>query len=149
LKLENEIHQKKFRNEYHKLGLNIIYTSNWITYEDQKIFRQFGLTLPQYNALRILRGSYPKPVMINYLVDRLLDKTSNASRIVDKLCRKELVNRSICEGDRRSVDVLITKKALRLLEKIDPVLDESYNRFKNLALDEAKELNELLDKLRG
>jgi len=149
LKLEKEIHQKKFRGEYHKLTVNIIYTANWITYEDHKIFKQFGLTMPQYNVLRILRGSNSEPATINFLVDRLLDKTSNASRIVDKLCKKDLVDRSICEGDRRLVDVLISKKGLELLAQIDPVLEKSHKRYKALNFDEAKTLNTLLDRLRG
>jgi len=114
-----------------------------------KLLKPFGLTTAQYNVLRILRGQYPKPATVNLIIERMLDKTSNASRIVDKLVLKKLTERKICNKDRRRVDVIITKKGLALLEDIDKPEDEWYSRIKILNKSEAMNLNFLLDKIRG
>ena len=149
MKLEKEIMQKKFKNEFHKLGVNIIYTGNWINLINMKYFKEFDLTLQQFNVLRILRGQFPNPATVNLLIERMLDKTSNASRIVDKLVLKKLVDRKICPNDRRAVDVIITKKGLNLLEEIDKHQKSWEENLMTLNTDEAKKVNELLDKLRG
>jgi len=116
---------------------------------NSKNLKTFGLTLPQFNILRILRGQYPKPATVNLLIERMLDKSSNASRIVDKLLRKNLVVRKTCKKDRRSVDVLITEKGLELLKQTDNKNEEWKQNYKTLNLKEAKKLYYLLDKLRG
>jgi len=149
MELEKEIRQKKFKNEYEKLAVNIIYTGNWLAYQDAQLFKKFGLTNQQYNVLRILRGQHPQPASVNLLKERMMDKVSNASRIVDKLVRKGLVERKICPSDRRAVDVKITEAGLKLLKEIEPVLKDARNRLKTLNEVEAHQLNELLDKLRG
>jgi DNA-binding MarR family transcriptional regulator len=110
---------------------------------------EYDLTPQQFNLLRILRGQYPKPASITLLKERMLDKMSDASRLVERLLAKGLVERKICPEDRRKVDVVITKKGLKLLEKIDKTDNEMDNYLKNLSEVEAKKLNELLDKLRG
>lgn len=149
MKLEEEIKQKKFNNEYEKLVVNVLYTGNWMNLVNSKNLKPFGLTLPQYNVLRILRGQYPKPATVNLLIDRMLDKSSNASRIVDRLLVKELVTRRTCKKDRRSVDVVITDKGLNLLYKLDSLQTEWRKEFETLTTEEAKNLNKLMDKLRG
>jgi DNA-binding MarR family transcriptional regulator len=149
MKLEQEIQQKKFYSEYEKLIVNVLFTGNWMNLENTKHLKSFGLTLPQYNILRILRGQYPNPATVNLLIERMLDKSSNASRIVDRLLLKSLVTRRICKNDRRSVDVTITEKGLELLKKIDDHQKIWGEKFSTLTKDEAKKLNELLDKLRG
>lgn len=149
MKLEDEIKQKKFNNEYEKLVVNILYTGNWMNLENTKNMKTLGLTLPQYNVLRILRGQHPNPATVNLLIDRMLDKSSNASRIVDRLLIKGLLTRRICKKDRRSVDVVITEKGLALLKKIDALQPKWREKFEILSADEAKNLNFLLDKLRG
>lgn len=149
MKLEEEIKQKKFNSEYEKLVVNILFTGNWMNLVNSKNLKTYGITLPQYNVLRILRGQYPNPATVNLLIDRMLDKSSNASRIVDRLLAKNLVSRKICKKDRRSVDVLITEKGLNLLEKTDGLQPRWRNEFKTLSVQEAKKLNYLLDKLRG
>jgi DNA-binding MarR family transcriptional regulator len=149
MKIEDEIKQPKFKNEYQKAFVNLIYTGNWVHLRTSVFLKKYGLTLPQFNVLRILRGQHPGSVSVNEIIGRMLDKMSNASRIVDKLVAKKLADRKECPKDRRQVDVLITKKGIELLEKIDM---ESKNREKNtlkLNLTETKELNRLLDKLRG
>jgi len=149
MKLEDEIVQKKFRNETHKLGVNLVYTFNWLDAFHQKYFKKYGITPQQFNVLRILRGQHPKPATIKLLKERMLDKMSDASRIVEKLRVKGLADRHICESDRRNCDVFINDKGLRLLAEIDrdeKIVEDFYS---NLSPQEKKQLNDLLDKLRG
>ncbi|MEO6695905.1 MAG: MarR family transcriptional regulator [Ignavibacteria bacterium] len=149
MKLELEIKQKSFKSEYHKLAVNLVYTGNWVGAKSSYQLKQHKLTLQQYNLLRILRGQYPNPATVNLLIERMLDKMSNASRIVDRLLAKKLVERKTCSDDRRCVDVIITQKGLQLLEKIDTLEKGWLSQFKDLSSKEALELNRLLDKLRG
>jgi DNA-binding MarR family transcriptional regulator len=149
MKLEDEIKQKKFKDEYEKLVVNLIFTGNWMNLMNAKNLKPHGLTLPQFNVLRILRGQHPNPATVNLLIERMLDKSSNASRIVDKLLKKNLVVRKICKKDRRSVDVMITEKGLALLKLIDDKNKDWQKNYKSLNLEEAKKLNYLLDKIRG
>jgi len=117
---ENDIKQNKpFENEHIKAVLNIIYTAGWAQNINAQFLKQFGLTPQQYNILRILRGQYPNPCTVNLLIDRMLDKMSNASRLVEKLRQKNYVERAESSIDRRKVDVIITQKGLELLSKID------------------------------
>jgi len=149
MKIENAIKQKKFNSEFEKLVVNIIYTSRWLEYEEGKLFKKYGVTLPQYNLLRILRGQYPQAASVNLLIDRMLDKSSNASRIVETLRKKGLVDRKTCKSDRRKVDVIINKKGLEVLEAADAEMADLHkNHKKALTNEEAETLNALLDKLR-
>ncbi len=149
MKLEDEIKQTRFRNEYQKLAVNLIYTGSWINFKSYEMLKPFRLTTQQFNILRILRGQYPNPATVNLLIERMMDKMSNASRIVDKLVDKKLVERKLKEDDRRCVDVIITDKGLKLLDKIEASEKQIEKTFETLTLKEAKELNILLDKLRG
>jgi len=149
VKIEDAIQQKKFKSEFEKLVVNIIYTSRWLEYEEGKLFRKYDITLPQYNLLRILRGQYPKAASVNLLIDRMLDKSSNASRIVETLRKKGLVDRKECKSDRRKVDVIINNEGLRVLEEANTEMTALHeNHKKALTTTEAEQLNELLDKLR-
>ncbi|QCR23236.1 MarR family winged helix-turn-helix transcriptional regulator [Pontibacter sp. SGAir0037] len=149
MKIEEEIQQRTFKSEHQKAYINVLYTSNWLQLAQAGAFKPFGITLPQYNILRILRGQYPKPATVSLLIERMLDKTSNASRIVDKLEAKGLVTRKQCPQDRRTVDVLITEKGLSLLQEMDPLDGGSKTGLMNLSEEEAIELNRLLDKARS
>jgi DNA-binding MarR family transcriptional regulator len=149
MKLEDEIKQKKFRNEYHKLAVNIFYTHGWLINHYAAFLKKCGITSAQYNILRILRGQYPKPASVNLLKERMLDKMSDASRLVERLKQKDLVDREICPDDRRRVEVVITNKGLKLLEDIDKRDDEADQLFSKLTSSEAKTINKLLDKMRG
>jgi DNA-binding MarR family transcriptional regulator len=148
MELEKEIHQKAFKSEHQKLIVNVLFTGKWLEYRQSAAFKSYGLTAQQFNVLRILRGCMPKPATVQYLVERMLDKSSNASRIVDKLIEKDLVERSICESNRRMVDITITKKALDLLALIDANQEMWNNYDRVLDNEEARTLNALLDKLR-
>jgi DNA-binding MarR family transcriptional regulator len=149
MKLESEIAQYNFRNIYHKAAINLIFTFNWLYNLQSEIFKPFNLTIQQFNILRILRGQYPKPATIKLLKERMLDKMSDASRIVEKLRAKGLVERQICSEDRRTVDVLISEKGLNLLANLDEKNDELDKILSHLNVEELKILNGLLDKLRG
>lgn len=146
--IAEDIKQKKFKSELNKAVVNIIYTNSWLLQKQTEIFKPYGLTTPQFNVLRILRGQFPKPSTINMLIERMLDKSSNASRIVDKLESKNLVERKQCLGDRRAVDVFISQQGLSLLEKIDTEMEDWENGIRNLSDSEYEQLNDLLDKLR-
>ncbi len=149
MKLEEEIKQQKFRNEYHKLAVNVIYTYGWLMNSQAKLFAKYQITGNQYNILRILRGQYPNPATINLLKERMLDKMSDASRLVERLRIKGFVKRNLSSGDRRCVDVIITEKGLKLLLEMDKLNEKYDSLFENLSESEAKKLNDLLDKLRG
>jgi DNA-binding MarR family transcriptional regulator len=149
MKIEEEISQVKFRNENHKAAVNIIFTFNWLYQKHHEILKPFELTIQQFNILRILRGQYPDPATIKLLKERMMDKMSDVSRLVEKLRFKGFVERKICDKDRRNVDVLITDNGLNLLKEIDKQEKEFDELTVNLSPEELEKLNELLDKLRG
>ena len=149
MKLEDEIQQKKFKSDQHKLAINILYTYNWLSYRNHQNFKNENITIQQYNVLRILRGQHPEPCNLKLVKERMLDRMSDTSRIVDKLKAKGFLERRECPNDRRNVDLLITAKGLELLKSLDYVDDQFKNTFKNLSSSELKQLNDLLDKARG
>ena len=149
MKLEEEIFQKSFKSDYHKATINLIYTYNWLVNYQIDLLKPYGITLQQFNILRILRGQFPNPTSIKIIKDRMLDKMSDASRIVEKLRLKNLVDRKVCPHERRKVDVLITQSGLDLLKEIDNHDDEVIAKISSLSETEVVQLNELLDKMRG
>ena len=149
MRLEEEIKQKKFRNENEKLAVNIIFTHGWLSNHQNEIFSKFDLTGTQYNILRILRGQHPSPVSINLLKERMLDKMCDASRLVERLRKKGWVEREICEEDRRRANVRITNTGLELIDKLEKYNESFDNLFINLSGTEIRQLSDLLDKLRG
>src|SRR3984957_20816373 len=120
MSLEKEIHQKVFRSEYQKSTINLIYTYNWLNEKVNKLFEPFDITQQQFNILRILRGA-AKPLSTLQIRQRMLDKMSDTSRIVDRLIKKSLVRKTPNAEDRRLVDVTIATRGRKLLEKIDPL----------------------------
>lgn len=148
MKIEDEIHQKQFRNEYQKATVNIIYTYGWLTTRLKQFLNNYDITLQQFNVLRILRGQHPGSISTSVIRDRMLDRNSDASRIVDRLHRQGLVDKQPCPSDRRLVDVKISAKGMKLLETIDKKQDELDNLLGNLTDEEVKEFNRLLDKTR-
>lgn len=150
MKLEEEIKQQKFRNEYQKVGINLLFTASWINKSNTEALKPFGISVQQFNILRILRGMNGEPASIKLLTERMIDKMSNASRLVEKLKVKDLVQRVECTHDRRQVDVVITKKGLAILEKSSHDLESGIQRkMQSISEEEAKMLNDLLDRLRG
>jgi DNA-binding MarR family transcriptional regulator len=145
--IEKDISQSKFRNEYQKSIVNFIFTYNWLNEKMKFFFDKEKITGQQFNILRILRGA-GKPISTLQIRLRMLDKMSDTSRIVDRLIKKDLVKKNICPTDKRLVDVSITDKGKKLLEKIDRYENEMDDIFGNLSVAEAKTLNNLLDKIR-
>ena len=147
--IEKDIHQlRKFRSEHHKSVVNLIFTNNWITEKIKQYLEADGLTPQQYNILRILRGN-EQPLSTLQIRDRMLDKMSDTSRIVDRLVLKNLAKKTISKKDKRLVDVTITSKGRNLLDKLDKSPQLIDGVVNNLNEEEAKLLNQLLDKIRG
>lgn len=149
MEISKEIKQTKFKNEYQKMLINILFTSGWLSSKHTCNLKPYGISTQQFNILRILRGQHPKPATVNLLIDRMLDKNSNASRLVEKLRIKKLVERAVCPEDRRAVNVIITQKGLDLLEELDKKDGSIFKELKNVSEKEATTINTLLDKLRG
>lgn len=149
MEIGKEIKQSKFKSEHQKMLTNILFTSGWLSSKHACSLKPYGISTQQFNILRILRGQYPKPATVNLLIDRMLDKNSNVSRLVEKLRLKKLVERSICPEDRRAVNVIITQKGLDLLAELDKQEGSFLKELKNLSEKEAETINGLLDKLRG
>ncbi len=146
--LEDDIQQKKFNTEYEKAAVNVLYTASWLHNLNAARFKKHGITPEQFNVLRILRGSFPKALMLSDITCRMVDKSSNATRLVEKLRQKGLVTRETCPNNRRQVDITITEKGLAILTKIDNESEEWLATLKGITAAEAKELNRILDKLR-
>lgn len=148
MSLEKDISQKTFRNDYQKGIINLIYTYNWMNEKMKAIFDQHDITSQQFNILRILRGA-GKPISTLQIRQRMLDKMSDTSRIVDRLVVKGMVKKNTCANDKRLVDVFITDKGFKLLEEIDQFENEMDAVLGTLSIPEAKTLNTLLDKIRS
>ena len=151
MSIEEDIKQTvPFRTSYHRVLVNLIYTNNWVMDSHMRALKPFKLTVQQFNVLRILRGQHPNPIKVADITERMLDKMSNASRLVDKLVLKQLVHRTECPSDRRAVDVVITNKGLELLNELDIYLtDWGELQRKKLTEEEAVLLSQLLDRLRS
>ena len=148
MSLEKDINQKTFRNEYQKGIINLIYTYNWLNERMKSFFEKEDITSQQFNILRILRGA-GVPISTLQIRERMLDKMSDTSRIVDRLVLKGLAKKNICKNDKRLVDVSISTKGQKLLEKIDAYESRMDAVFGNLSQAETKTLNNLLDKIRN
>jgi DNA-binding MarR family transcriptional regulator len=146
--IEKEIQQSNFRNEFQKLAINLMYTANWLNERISRLLLKEEITQQQYNILRILRGS-DHPLSTLQIRERMLDKMSDTSRIVDRLICKELVQKNACQSDKRLVDIVLTEKGLKLINKLD-ILDTQLDAILS-GLDEKEAVlaNQILDKLRA
>ncbi|RZS94605.1 MarR family winged helix-turn-helix transcriptional regulator [Cecembia calidifontis] len=149
MKIEEAIKQKEFKDSYNKAVVNLLFTHSHIVSKQSNLFKPFGLSPEQYNVLRILRGQNGNPITVSSIQDRMLNKMSNASRLVEKLKQKNLVVREECPTDRRQVDILITPKGLEVLEKLESAIYKLNRELVQLTEEEVEQLNFLLDKLRG
>lgn len=147
--IEKDINQSHFTGEDQKAVLNIIYTYHWLTEKIKNILSAEDITQQQFNILRILRGSDPQPLSTLTIRERMLDKMSDTSRIVDRLVLKGLVDKKVCPTDKRLVDVNITREGKKLLERIDQKGEEMNSILELLNKSELRQLNALLDKARG
>ena len=146
--IEKDVSITKFENERNKVLVNILYTASWIRGGFNKILKPYKLSEQQFNVLRILRGQYPTPAMLSLIQSRMLDKMSNATRLVDKLERKGLVSRTRNEYNRRQVNILITERGLDLLKELDVVMKDYLEGFADYSIEDTRLLSDLLDRLR-
>lgn len=149
MSIEQDIKQAHFRNNHQKGIINIIYTYNWLMERIKNILASEDITHQQFNILRILRGAYPSPLSTLQIRERMLDKMSDTSRIVDRLIAKGLVTKSISPVDKRLVDVVISEAGQQLLQKLDNRVEEMDNILGGLNDEEAQQLSNLLDQVRG
>jgi len=147
--IEKDINQQQFKNAKQKAVINLLFSYGWVIERIKRFLAKEDITHQQYNILRILRGSYPEPLSTLQIRERMLDKMSDTSRIVDRLVTKQLVKKRICEQDKRLVDVTITEKGQKLLNELDAQDDHMQSIMANLTDKEAETLSTLLDKLRG
>jgi DNA-binding MarR family transcriptional regulator len=149
MKIEDEIHQKNFNSEWHKLHVNILFTASWIGQRSISILKPYGISRQQFNILRILKGRFPSPASVKLISERMIDKMSNTSRLIDKLKSKKLVDRAECPEDRRQVNIIITSKGMELIDNAGLAMENYMNQsIQNLNETEAIALNLLLDRFR-
>ncbi|HMJ68703.1 MAG TPA: MarR family transcriptional regulator [Cyclobacteriaceae bacterium] len=149
MKIEDEIKQQKFRDAYQKVAINLLFTSGWLSARQHEFFKPFGITTQQFNILRILRGQHPNAISGVEIKSRMLDRNSDISRLLDRLLKKQMVNKSQSENDKRAANVSITETGLQLLSQIDEKFQQAERSHFNLNEMEANQLSELLDKARG
>ncbi|GAB2693218.1 MarR family transcriptional regulator [Mucilaginibacter koreensis] len=149
MQIEKEIQASKFEDNHHRVIVNLSYTYGWLNNLLRYEFEKYNLTSQQFNVLRILRGQYPNPATVNLIKERMVDKMSDASRIVDRLVQKNLVSRCTNNKDRRAVDIRISDEGLEVLGKMDQEFQMKNLLKQNLTDQEAVALSDLLDKLRG
>ena len=148
-KIEKELDQRKFRNEKHKAVVNLVYTYNMISERLQEIFSNENLTMQQFNILRILRGKHPEPCTNSFVKERMLDKNSDVTRIVDRLIKRGMVERCSSQKDRRKVSISITNDGLEVLSRLDGYKEQEDAIMNALTDEQVEQLNVLLDTLRG
>lgn len=150
MKIEDEIKQDSFPSQYLKVHVNLLYTAAWASLAIAQVLKPFNISPQQFNILRILRGKVNQPASIRELTDRMIDKSSNASRLVDKLIQKKLVVKEACNSDNRKVEVVITAEGMSLVNEASLAVEAEIQKlFSLLSDDEAAQLSDLLDKIRG
>lgn len=148
MRLQEAIKQKKFVNDHIHASINLYYTSSQHLHYLNRILKPYQLSIQQFNILRILRGRKGEPISVKQLTDRMIDKMSNASRLVEKLKNKGLVERRACQNDRRQVEVVITSEGLAIIEKTSALIEDGTMEYlSSLSEQDAKSLNSLLDKI--
>ena len=149
MRLEEAIKQSEFKDSYNKAIVNLLYTQSYIVTRQSSLFKPFGISPEQYNVLRILKGQKGKPITVSSIQERMLNKMSNASRLVEKLKQKGMILREECPTDRRQVDILITEKGMDVLNQLHNQMYELNRSLVQVNEEEGDQLNFLLDKLRG
>ncbi len=149
MSLEQSISQSRFDSEQEKLMINVIYSANLLNLITSRLFKPYELSPQQYNVLRILRGQKGESIALMDIEHRMLDKSSNVSRLIDKLISKDLINRSVSSKDRRRIEIVITSRGLSVLKEIDVILADMNSKIKAIISDDnAKQTNRILDQLR-
>lgn len=150
MRIEQAINQRKFKDEYHKIVVNLLFTGNWLRDALGANLKEHGLLPQHYNALRIIKGRHPEPVSAGEIKDVMLDKASDVTRLLDKLEKLEYVQRRLCPHNRRKMDINITPQGIKLLADLDVLMDAFYvDLAARISETEAAALSDLLDKIRG
>lgn len=150
MRIEQAINQRKFKDDYHKIVVNLLFTGNWLRDALGANLKEHGLLPQHYNALRIIKGRHPEPVSAGDIKDVMLDKASDVTRLLDKLEKLEYVQRRLCPHNRRKMDISITPQGLKLLSDVDILMDGFYEDLaERITEAEAGALSDLLDKVRG
>lgn len=147
--IENALKTNKFNSEQHKALLNVFYTAYCLRDSIYNFLKQYDLTHEQYNVLRILRGSLPKNLCVKDIAERMIEKSSNVPRILERLQRKGWILRVPSEHDRRETNTIISEKALMMLKELDVIINEHEKKSVALNDEEAAQLNQLLEKMRA
>lgn len=145
--IEEIISQKKFKDDYQKGLISLLYLVNHIKDLQATIFKPYNITLQQYNVLRILRGQFPNPINIAVIKERMLDKNSDVSRIIARLIKTELISTVKSKSDKRALDIIISNKGFKLLNQVDLVIGEVEIPFRVLDSDEIEVFNHSLMKI--
>lgn len=149
MKIEDEVKQKQFRNEYHKAIINLFFTNNWVSAQIKDMLKPHQVTLQQYNVLRILNGQSPNEISIQDIKARMLDRMPDVSRIVERLRKQELINKITSSADKRTIKISISQKGKDLLESLKQYQEKMDQLVQKLSIEEATELNRLFDKIRS
>ncbi len=147
--IKSAIKQSKFKSITEKVFVNILYTSNWLRDLQTPIFKEFGLQAQHFNVLKIVKGKHPKPSSPGEILDVMLDKGRDLTRLVDKLVKLEMLERRTCPTNRRKVDIFITEKGIEQTQKIEEKIERLFKNIQSLSNEEAEQLSFLLDKLRS
>ena len=149
MRIEEEIKQvKPFKSPHQKAAVNLMYTHGWLLEHMRNFFLPFGITVKQFNILRILNGA-GQPISTSTIRERLIDKMSDTTRIINRMIDKELVEKKECKSDKRLVDITISSKGKKVLKQVDSKSADLDKMLKHLSSKESKQLNDLLDKMRG
>jgi DNA-binding MarR family transcriptional regulator len=149
MRLEEEINQAAFKDHFHRAHVNLLFTAAWLNQKINKVLKPFEVSGQQFNILRILKGLGGQPASLKLITSRMLDKTSNTSRLIDKLVEKKMVVRTFCPQDRRQVDIRITETGIDTLQRCNDLVEKNLDAIKiNLSECQAIELNELLELVR-
>ena len=146
MKLEAAIQSSGFKNEKQKAVVNIMYTAYQVKIRISKVLKDYGLTPEQYNVLRILKGKYPEQMCVKDIAERMIERSSNVPRIIDRLEVKKLVKRSQSGADRRETVIILAQAGINLLEAVTPELEKSHNQVSDMDEAEVRQLNDLLDR---
>ncbi|MBB6003018.1 MarR family winged helix-turn-helix transcriptional regulator [Arcicella rosea] len=148
MSIEKDIKQKSFKNVYQKVAVNLMFTESWLLNHYSQLLKPYNLSDKQYFVLKILSESHPDTVSVNFILERMLDKMSNASRLVDKLVEKKLAVKVRSKVDKRSMDVAITSQGLQLVEELNKKVALWEANYARLTKEEIKALHDLLNKMR-
>ncbi len=148
MKLEEAIKSNRFSSEKHKSTINVLFTAYWLKNSFSTMLKNHDLTMEQYNVMRILKGMHPEQMCVKDIGSRIIEKSSNVPRIIDKLVTKKLAKRTTSKVDKRETLVSLTDKGISVLEQANKVIDNATEEIKGLNEIESKMLNELLEKMR-